>query len=229
MKLTQLKERVIEQFKAIWVRIQESSTFEKLQERYYELSPSGQKAVIYLSTVTILLFILLIPFLGFQSSQDNVSIFEENVQTLRDLLRVQRELAGAPQVDDPPPPSQLKSMVQDVLNQAGLSQEQIKGNNELSPDRDPKSSLVPASVIEQGVEITLFKLNLKQVVDIGTRLSQLNRNVHLTAMDMKANAADNHYYDVIYRLMGFTINSPPPSPSGPTKPGVKNTPKDASE
>jgi len=221
MRLEQLKERLLEQLHTYWGRIQESSTYEKLKERYHELSPIGQKIALAVSVFICALFVLLIPLMGFQTSQDNVIVFEENVQALRDLLRVQRELASAPQIDDPPAPAQLQSMVQDVLTQAGLGADQIKGNAPLSPQRDPSTSIIPAGVLEQGVEITLLKLNLKQVADLGSRFAQLNRNVHLTAMDMKANSSDPHYYDVIYRLMGFTISSPSPSPTTPPKGGAK--------
>ncbi len=221
MNLNQLKERILDQFKSIWVRIEESSTYEKLVERYHELTPTGQKAVLFGGSIFGVLFILMIPFMSFQTSQENVSQFEENVLAVRDLLRVQREVASQPQVEDPPQPAQLQSMVQEVLSQSGLSNEQIKGNNPLSPERDPKSSILPASVVEQGVEVTLLKLNLKQVTDIGSRLSQIGRNTHLTSIDMRANAQNDHYFDVVYRLMGFTMIAPAPSVSAPPSPDKK--------
>lgn len=221
MNLDQLKDRLFEQLKGTWGRIQESSAYEKMMERYHELPPTGQKVALIGSVLFSVLLILLIPFASFQTSSENVAQFEENVQALRDLFRVQRELASAPQVDDPPGPAQLQSMVQDVLTQAGLSADQIKGNSPLSPQRDPSNAFIPANVMEQGVEVTLMKLNLKQVVDLGSRLSQLGRNIHLTAMDMKASSTDVHYYDVIYRVMGFTINTPMPESKAPTKDSIK--------
>ncbi|MGE3974500.1 MAG: hypothetical protein AB7F59_08245 [Bdellovibrionales bacterium] len=219
MNLTQLKDQLFEQLKTYWTKIHESSLYQKGEERFYELSPLNQKIALFVAGIIFVLFILAIPFASFTTSQENIAAFEGNIQTVRDLLRVQRELASAPEVNDPPTPSLLQGLVQETLSQAGLASEQIQGNMELMPEHDPKTSLVPASVIEQGVEVTLVKLNLKQVVDIGTKLSQLNRNVHLTAMDMKANTSDSHYYDVIYRLVGFTIDTPTSSvePEAPTK------------
>ncbi len=221
MNLESLKERLLETWDTILEKVRESDTYIQLRERYQNLSPSMQKIVLWSSAVFSTLFLLFIPFTLISTSSESVESFENNVRLIRDLYRVQRELASTPMVPDPPASTEMSNQVRTLLTQSGLEAEQISGPREISPERDNTNALQPQGIAEHGIEVTLMKLNLKQVVDVGTKLSQLSGALHLTALDMKANAQNDHYYDVIFRVTGFTMPGGSTTLEDTTRPSSK--------
>ncbi len=229
MNLDSLKEQLMDRWNTIWERIRDSDAYIQLRERYQNLSPSMQKIVTASGIGFVILFILLIPYSFLSTSWESVDTFENNVRLIRDFYRVQRELASTPMVPETPSAGDIGTQVSGILNQVGLSPEQINGPREITPEREANNALQPVGISEHGVEVTLMKLNVKQVSEIGTRLSQLGQGLQLTSLDMKANGENDHYYDVIFRVTGFSIPgasgrpddvtpeeseaSPPPPPS----------------
>jgi len=223
-----IKEQLLERWNGIWEQIRDSDTYIQLREKYQNASPTMQKIILGFAITFGALLILLIPFTFLSSSSESIETFESNVRLVRDYYRVQRELSSTPMVPDTPPSSQISSQVQSILGNLGLSPEQMSGTREIAPERDSNNSLQPKGINEHGIEVTLLKLNLKQVVDIGAKLSQLGRGLHLTALDMKVNSQNDHYYDVIFRVTGFSVGFAEPSgmpeeeartPPPPSNPG----------
>lgn len=227
MNLESIKEQLMERWKTIWERVRDSDTYIQVKERYHNLSPLLQKVVLFTCAMFFVLFLLLLPFAFLSSSWDYVANFERNVNLIRDLYRVQRELASTPMVDNPPGPSELVKQVQGMLTQEGLAPEQVSGPREINPERDNTNALQPVGISEQGIELTLLKLNVKQVVDIGGKLSQMGRGLHLTALDMKANTQNDHYFDVVFRVTGFTLPGSPTQeePQAADKPTPPTAPR----
>jgi hypothetical protein len=205
MNFDALKEQLLDRLRQIWGQIRESSLYIELREKYEEMSPGAQKAVTAAGVGIALLIVFAIPLSNLSSSMTNVASFEESKQTLRDLLVVQRELAQTPDVPPAPPADQIKQRVQTILNDAGLAPEQIHEVKDVDTKADPPTALIPPSVQQHGVTATLMKLNLKQVTDIAYQIQSIATNAFLTSMDMTANKEDNHYYDVIYRVVGFSV------------------------
>lgn len=204
MAFEDLKDQIVDRLKNYWDEFKESPTYERIKDKYISLPASTQKLVLW-SIGAILAFILIsIPYSFLSTSSTYVTDFEDHTQTLRDLYRVQRELAQTPDVGTTPEPSQMRSQVQSILNQAGLAQDQITSLNEINI-AEANPPLIPAGVGQKGLEISLASLNLKQVLDIGVQLQNSNRSLHILSMDMKANRENDHYYDVIYRLVGFFV------------------------
>jgi hypothetical protein len=104
-----------------------------------------------------------------------------------------------------------------------LIPEQIK-----SIDLGGSSGLIPADRASGSVVVNVWKLNLRQAVDIGTRLTNINPSVKVTAVQMTANSEDKRYYDVVYRMTALAVpdlSAPPeeePTPARGGKPGRGN-------
>jgi len=223
MNFDSLKEQILDRLRTIWGQIRESSLYITLAAKYEELTPTAQRLVNAGAILVALLIVFSVPLSYLSSSSDNVSLFEEYRDTLRELLQVQREIAQAPEIPLAPPTEQVKGRIQQILTEAGLGPEQIREVRDADTSGDPATSTIPQSVRQNGVIATLLKLNLKQVLDIGYQMQNIGPNLYLTSMDMTANREDAHYYDVIYRVVGFSVEDAAPAaaeaaPSG-KKPG----------
>ncbi len=215
MAFEDLKDRLSEQAQGYWSRIQESSIFIQLHEKYADLNPTSQKIVIVISSVLLAFFTLMIPWSYISSSQQSVLDFETNKIILRDLYRVSRasaELEGAPpQVD----PSALAARAQAQLQTMSLQTEQIERvvavDNALGGPGIPG---VPKAVQQKGIEVTLRKLNLRQVIEIGYQLLTLQPGLKMTGLTVTASSPDPHYFDAIYRVISFSL----PAPAADIKP-----------
>lgn len=218
MAFEDLKDRLSEQAQGYWSRIQESSIYIQLHEKYADLNPTSQKIVLVVSSLVLALITLMIPWSYISSSQQSVADFEMNKIILRDLYRVSRAsaaLEGAPpQVD----PTQLVSRAQSQLGTMALQAEQIEKvipvDNALGGPGIPG---VPKQVQQKGIEVTLRKLNLRQVIEIGYQLLTLQPGLKMTGLTVTATASDPHYFDAIYKVISFSL----PSPAADVKPAPK--------
>ncbi len=228
MNLEELKEQALDRLRQLWGQIRESSLYITLREKYDELTPNVQKIVNISAVVLAVLLVFSLPLGYLSSSSDNISLFEEYKLTLRDLLQVQREIAQAPDVQQPPPVEQVRARAQQIFTEAGLGADQIRDVRDADTAGDPPTTSIPASVSQKGVIATLLKLNLKQVLDISYQLQNIAANLYVTSMDMTANKEDNHYYDVIFRVVGFTVDQGPgEAPEAPDAGAKGGPPKGA--
>jgi len=208
--LNDFVERFSERCKALWGEFQESQIFIRIKEKIDELPSAVQKGLLWGSAGLVIFIIISIPFSAYWSSTDFEDEFVETKDTIKDLLKLSRSGAGGENYEGPGP-SFLRGRASTIFADAGLIPEQIEPTTEINSKGDSK--LIPSSITQKGIQVNLKKLNLKQVLDIGHRLENIHPNVFLTGLDMVANSEDNHYYDVSYILVGFSVERPPPPPT----------------
>ncbi len=228
-QLEDLKDR----FKAIGARlgeqIQESESYTKLQDRYQSLSASGQKLVWIFGIISVMLVLLFYPTTQLTTSQELITSFEEKRGLIRDLFKTYRESSGNSTVAVPPPQETLRNAIESVLTVANLIPEQRVGLIQSTAE----GRLIPASLVGYVMEVKLAKLNLKQIVDIGTAINAISESVKMKDLTLNAHAQDTRYYDVTYKL--YSLNVPEPTPEAPPVPvprkksGVTTAPTDDSE
>lgn len=228
MILDDLKEQFTAAASNIGHRIQETSAYQQLKERFDALSYSAQKMVVVGTGFFIWFLILMIPFTWYNQSQENVTAFEERRAVIRELLKVSREASEVPPIPPAPPVETMKSDLEMRLKSANLLPEQIKSIEVTQPS----SNLIPAERSAGELTFHLWKLNVRQVVDVGTQLSRLSASVKLTAMEMIANKEDPRYFDVTYKATALAVPdlSAPPSVEEPRaknngRRGSSGTPK----
>lgn len=222
MNITDIKERLVDSVKSQWSQFTESTTYIELKEKYDGMNPPMQLAVRAGALLVVLLLLTWIPLSFMSSADERMNEFFSNKEVLRDLLRVQRDKGQAPQVPPTPIASQIKLQITDAITRAGLAPTQILENIETTIRDDKSTQLIPSHIIQQGIQVTLLKLNLKQVVDLAHSFQSINPAVKMTAMDMKASAQNDHYFDVMFRLVGFDApRAAPLTGGGDSKPKPK--------
>ena len=230
MNFDDLKERLLSSLKQIWERIQDSSAYNQLRDRFENLSPQGQKGVLAASVLILGLIIFSMPYGYWNESQTSVKGFEDRRDIVRRLLKASRESADVPDIPPAPATDALRSQVESYLKEIQLLPEQIKSVDVATLD----SKLIPADMAQGSVSVNLAKLNLRQILDIGYKLKTLSPSVKMTALQMLPNPQDARYFDVIFKLVALSVPqiAPPPipEPEAPVKrPSFKKSTKGKSK
>ncbi len=207
---------IVEQLKSsatrIWQQIQESSSYTELQERYQSMEPRAQKITTFAGIGVGLFIILFYPVSLFFTSQSTMQVYEEKRSLMRDLFRTYRESSGQSSVVVPPPYETLKAAISSVLQGASLLPEQNIGMIESSIE----GKLIPSSLVSHVLEVKLAKLNIKQIVDIGSSIVAISESVKMKDLMISAHAQDTRYFDVTYKL--YSLNVPAPTIELPLEP-----------
>lgn len=197
-----------EQFKALGAKIsqqvQESPSYAQAQDRYENLSPSGQKVVMAGGVLLILFLLLFIPLSNLSDSQTTLGLFEEKRGLIRDLFKTYRESSATPSVIRPPDYEILRTNVESIIARAELMPDQNLGTIEITAE----GKLIPQNLVTHALQVKLAKLNLKQIVDIGTGLVGISESVKMKDMQITAHRQDTRYFDVTYKLYSLKVPEP---------------------
>ncbi|MCC6278592.1 MAG: hypothetical protein IT289_11820 [Oligoflexia bacterium] len=194
--LKELVERLLETIKSAASAQMESPWVIKIREKFEELPPIGQSAILWGAGALVSLLIMWWPLSDLMTSWDLNSQFEEKRQSLKDLLKIQRDLAQAPQISFPPSPSGLKSMMDQKVAAAGIRPDQIREGSELPP------------VNQFGTDMRTFqyrfeKITIRQAVEVAYEIEHVDASFRLQGISMKSHASDSHYYDVTMKVVNF--------------------------
>ena len=209
MNLDDIKDQLRDQFNALWGRVQESTTYNSLKEKYDALPAMAQKGIAFGSGFVAVLLVLSIPFSYISAANTSIEEFNEYRVLLRDLLRIGRSAKEAPPLPPGLSPADLQSQAQTLTSELGLLPDQVSG---MAPLKENPSPTLASPVIQQGgMSLSLKKLNLNQILDIGFRLQSISSGTKLAGVEILANSEDNHYYDVIYKVVNFSLPVQPDS------------------
>lgn len=214
--LDNLKEQNKAFFTKTSEQIKESEAYIQLQDRYQGLSPSGQKAVRYGAVALLVLFVAFIPYSKLSSSSDNITSFETKRNLIRDLFKTYRESSSTQSIPLPPTTDSLRFSIETVLQRAELMPEQKLGIENIAAE----GRLIPQNLVANVFAVKLTKLNIKQIVDIGTSIAAISDSIKLKDIDIKSNVNDTRYYDVNYKV--YTLKVPEPTPIPPPEPAQNN-------
>lgn len=216
MNFDDLKDQLRERFQVLAARVQESAAWGDLTEKFGNLSPNAQKGVLAGIGAFFALVLLAIPYSMYSSSATTVTEFEEKRDLIRELFRVKRESAI---LDSAPPeisPAELQSRANNQITTAQIQPEQIRSISEFDNAGSPG---IPKNVIQKGITVNLGKLTLRQVVDLGHQLQSIHPSTKMIGLEVNANRDNPHYFDVVYKIVSFSLPAEPPpkAPAGRNK------------
>jgi hypothetical protein len=210
VNLNDLRERILDQAKNVRDRVEQSAIYNNLRERFEVLPARTQQLVVVGGLGLVALTLVYLPLSFLWSASSKISEYEETRSLLSDLMQTAgmddlSQLAPAISAD------QMRAMVDQALAEQQLTPEQIES---IAPtESESGASLIPSSVknvAHQSLSVSLKKLNVKQIEDIGYRLQNLQqRDIKLTTMRIDRVAQDKAgYFDVEFHLTNFSIPSP---------------------
>ncbi|WP_374028228.1 hypothetical protein ACES2J_07270 [Bdellovibrio bacteriovorus] len=212
-----LKEKLVSDARVTWERIQESGAYNQLRDRYENMTPAMQKLTLVGGVALVSLIILSIPYGKYTQSTEYVGEFESKRMTIRELLKVSRESSDVPQIPQAPSMDMIRNNIDNQIKAANLLPEQIKGTEV----QENNSNLVPKNLTEGLLQVSLAKLNIRQVLDLGYQFQSINPSVKMKDMVMTANREDNRYFDVVYKLVALAVPAAP-APEAPEPPSRGN-------
>ncbi|WP_409477531.1 hypothetical protein [Pseudobdellovibrio sp. HCB154] len=208
-RLDELKDQLKTSLQTTWERIQESEAYNQLNDKYQNLSPSGQKVAQVVTAILLAGIVFYSPISQLQVSGELLTQFEEKRTLIRDLFKTYRDSSGGLQMAPAPQAGELISTVQNSLSSSKLIPEQIVSVNTTQAE----GRLIPANLQQAVIEVKLAKLNLRQIVDIGAQLANISQAVKVKDMFMQANAELAGYFDVTYKLYALKVPEPLPEPA----------------
>ncbi len=226
-RLEELGEQLKSQVLQIWDKIKDTESYNQLRDKYESFTPVGQKISQIIFFGLLVGVLIYVPFSQVQVSSVQIEQFETQRSLIRDLFKTFRESSGHLQMATPPTGAQLVLTIQTSLQNARLLPEQIVGVT----NTQAEGRLIPQSLLADVVEVKLAKLNLRQIVDIGTQLTNLSPALKIKDLLINANPELAGYFDVNYKIYALKVPEAlpelPPEPINPKKKNSNN--KDSSE
>lgn len=201
MNFDDLKDRFQAEGRQLLDKIQESSTYNRVMDRYDNMSPAMQKISIAATVILTSALILSIPLSYYSNSEAYEEEFLAKRQVIRDLLKTVRESQSVPNITPAPSTDILRSLIETQISNAQLMPEQKIAVVTTETD----SKLMPTNLTSGAVEVRLSKLNLKQAVDLGYSFQKINNSVKLKDLLIQTNASDPRYLDVTYKLVALAV------------------------
>lgn len=230
-RLTELWGQISSRLEAISQRVQDTEAFQRLAEKYNSLSPQGQKAANIGFVLLLIAIALFFPGTTLMDSQNQMSTFESQRGLIKDLFRTYREATSQSGLPVPPPSDMMMNQINSQLKSAQLLPEQIIS---VSPGQ-VEGSLIPEGLVRDVVVVSLAKLNLRQILDIGNNLNRISQTVKVKDLSIQASANMAGYFDTTFKVYALNIPEPvelaPPDAEEPEKPkrGDKSKSDAASE
>lgn len=203
MDLSSLKDQLYDQFKELSERVQDSSLYVELKERFDLLPSQIQKLILVGSGLLFALFLISFPYGNISDSQLYESQFEENRELIRDLLRASTTLKQTSPLPTTASASAVESQIRGIIEDLRLGSEQV-GNIQVIPNASTR--LASKAVNQEAVSVQLKTLNLRQVTDAAHRFQNLGSGIQPISMQMSRASGQTHYYDVIFRIFQFSLN-----------------------
>lgn len=213
MTVEDLFEQIQSALQPVLDKVQETPTYNQLKDRFDGLSLTGQRGVVAAAIIFSFLIVLSIPYGWYSDSETTVEEFNLRRETLRDLFRTSKELSDTPSIPVAPSAEALRMDLENRLRELDVLPEQIIN---VSANESSSSRLIPHQRSSGGLTAQLKKLNLDQIVHIGTALSQMGVAVKLTGLRIEANAEEAGYFDATYTVATLDVpdlNSPEESSS----------------
>lgn len=228
MGFEDIKDRVRETAQAQWNSFQETSAYIQAKEKYDDLPTLAQWGVKIAAGVITILLVLVLPLSWLSTGSEQIVFFEDNRNLIKDYLKTAKGLQNLPEVIPQLSPADVKGKVDPIVQGMNLLPEQIKETRENTFTAESGSQLIPGTLVRQGVEVHLSKLNLTQSVDLAYKLQALGEGLKLLGLEIERSPNETHYYDAKFRVVSFSVANKG-TESKPAKPAATSEPEKAQE
>jgi len=204
LRISEIKDQILDIIKSRLGDFQESGTYIRMKEWFEDKPPVVQKIIAWGSLVFTIFLVIFIPYGWMSSSSEYLDNFNSDKQLIREMLQISRDLSQITRIHRSISGGELKGRVTSVLDSFKLLPEQVVENVEKTFSI-AESSLAPKGILQNGIQLTLKKINIKQFVDISHKLQTIENGSKLISIDMRANPEDAHYFDATYHVIAFSL------------------------
>lgn len=205
MNFEDIKEQSVEQLKAYWEKIKESTAYIQLKERYDQLNPRQQKWVNIGSVLLIFYFVISIPLGFLDEAANKEKKFKATTALHKNLVKTKDKLANAPQARRVVESGRLSRNLKDYFQKEGFTKDQITQNESFKEENKGQIPEAPGDAIITGVKIALKQLNLKQVVSVLHNAEKKAKPGIMTHVNITPTSEKAGYFDLGFEIRNFEI------------------------
>ena len=208
MNFDDLKDQLQDNWERLKNRIQEDPSFNSLKERYETLPSSAQKGIVVALSLLILLILIYIPYGYFSSAKENEEKYTTYKTTVRELLKVGKTDSRSALFTLRGNTESTKSRISQALQNYSLTGEQIQP---VELESKLENSLAKGPVEEDNFVVRLKKLNLDQILQVGSDLHRKFGDLKMTGLTVTADKEKAGYFDIEFRLSKFYLPDAEPN------------------
>ncbi|MFK8137737.1 MAG: hypothetical protein AB8E15_05175 [Bdellovibrionales bacterium] len=209
MNLQDLKEQLIEQSQQLWEKIQESSLYTQLKEKFDQLPIKTQRMVMAGVGVLLAVSIISIPVGFFDDADTDIANFEDTKRTYVRLMNLGRDQQAAPRIQKGATSSSLVSRAKSIFEEKALTEEQIVKVESFQSKVSELADYIPSEAQAKGLLVELTKLTLPQVVDLSHRIQRLDRVSKISDLNIAQIPGEAGYYSLTMKLTNYFIEEAP--------------------
>jgi hypothetical protein len=185
--------------------MEESASYQSLMERYNDLSSGRQLLVRSFGGLLFFLMVISPPISKMLASSDAVADFERKRNLTRQLLRVVRDSASAPNILPAPDLFSLQTRFETEFQQMDkLMPEQIFSIQ----SSQGSGQIIPSELALASMTVDLRNLNLRQVVTTASRLASIP-SVKMTDLEITASPERPGYLYMKTKVVALRAPEPP--------------------
>ena len=201
--LDDLLDQIGDGFRQLSSRLQESSAFNTLREKFDTLPTSTQGLLKTGSVAALICILFLVPISGILSSSAYIQEYEEKKQIIEGLIQAEQTKRNG----SPLPPGLTSQSMQQRIQGTMQYLRLVDGQGpEMSPlGGNMAGNLVPKTIQQAGLNVNFFGLNLKQVSEIGAKLEAIDSSVKMIGLKIQPSKKFDEYYDASFQLVSFSL------------------------
>lgn len=207
--------------------ISNSRLYNSLRERYENFNSFQQKLFKLFAVLFVFGLAVYFPLDYFLLSFEYESSFESKRTLVKNIIKSEREIGSLFDIPRPLPAETVRSSIDSLLKELNFLPEQIK---QVTINDQPTSSIIPANKIQYGIDVTINKINVKQLTNLGSKLQIIHPAMKMKDLIVTLNREDARYLDANIKLIALNIpeyKAPaPPPPENLKKKGKKPTKSD---
>lgn len=205
MGIEDIKEQLKEKWDELLVKVTESDSFILVSERYNNLAPMVQKALLFTMIFFVGYVVYSIPAYFIDSANEKEARFVETRGLIRGLSRSARNPVVSPDQFRGMEFEEMRARIDEVAKRIQVIDSQ-KGTAAAAVKPLP-ANVVPSAITQNGLSYEFKKLTLRQAVAMSEQISSLHANTKLAGVTIEADREDSHYFTVRYTLSSLSLPS----------------------
>lgn len=205
MNFEDIKEESLEQLNVYKEKIQESSIYIQIKEKYDQLNPKQQKYVNIGSILVVTYLVLSIPLGSLSEANNKIERYKAEKKLLANFKKAQEAASTAPRPQKPQDGNRLSRNLKSLFEKEGLSKDQIGEADAFTEDNTGQFPEIPKEANITGVKAKLNQINIKQLVDVLKKVETQSAPSKMTHLKINPTAEKAGFYDVAFELRGFDL------------------------
>jgi hypothetical protein len=172
-------------------RVQESSLYIQLSDRFNSLSPSFQKFVIVFGLGLFIVLLISAPLANYHESVENMTAFEERKTLTQKVIDYNKNSSS----QNPAPKRYNASELSREVKSLGKSYSINLLDNQISVSSENNPKKLITSAQQSNFKVKVDKANINQITALAYSIQKMNTSLILQGLEFKANSENPAYFD----------------------------------